>query len=134
MPIEVFLPGTWQLTQDEVLIAMWPSYAAIAPEPSVADSRSGSAVTTGTPAGMPVAAAAESSTVPTTAVMPLRVSRYLETGRFACLWRDAPEAPLQLSLTELHLFLEGCALVGTRPLSPPPLAPSALRTPRSFPS
>lgn len=66
MPIEVFLPGTWQLTQDEVLIAMWPSYAAIAPEPSVADSRSGSAVTTGTPAGMPVAAAAESSTVPTT--------------------------------------------------------------------
>ena len=50
----------------------------------------------------------------------------LEQGRFACLWRDAPEAPLQLSLTELHLFLEGCALVGQRPLSPPALTPSAL--------
>lgn len=51
----------------------------------------------------------------------------LKTGRFACLWR-APDAPtLQLSLTELQLFLEGCTLVGTPPLSPPPLSASALR-------
>ncbi|MFO0574259.1 MAG: IS66 family insertion sequence element accessory protein TnpB [Polyangia bacterium] len=55
----------------------------------------------------------------------------LEQGRFACLWREAPEAPLQLSVTELHLFLEGCALVGQRPLSPPALTPSALTPSRS---
>lgn len=58
----------------------------------------------------------------------------LETGRFACLWQRPESAALSLSASELALFLEGCALVGTRPLSPPPLAPSALRTPRSFPS
>ncbi len=52
----------------------------------------------------------------------------LEQGRFACLWR-APTAPtLQLSGTELQLFLEGCALVGTRPLSPAPHSQSALRS------
>ena len=37
---------------------------------------------------------------------------------------------LPLSATELALFLEGCALVGSRPLSPPPLARSALRASR----
>lgn len=51
----------------------------------------------------------------------------LETGRFACLWRAPQGATLPLSLSELQLFLEGCALVGQKPLSPPPLAPSALR-------
>ncbi len=58
----------------------------------------------------------------------------LETGRFACLWQSPGAAALPLSASELALFLEGCALVGTRPLSPPPLAPSALRTSRPFPS
>ena len=58
----------------------------------------------------------------------------LETGRFACLWQSPGAAALPLSSSELALFLEGCALVGTRPLSPPPLAPSALRTSRPFPS
>lgn len=51
----------------------------------------------------------------------------LEQGRFACLWRQ-PQGPcLQLSRTELQLFLEGCALVGKLPLSPSALSPSALR-------
>lgn len=57
----------------------------------------------------------------------------LETGRFACLWKNPSCAALPLSASELALFLEGCSLVGTRPLSPPPLHPSALRTSRSFP-
>lgn len=58
----------------------------------------------------------------------------LERGRFACLWQNPSRPALPLSASELALFLEGCSLVGTRPLSPPPLPPSALRTPRSFPS
>jgi transposase len=58
----------------------------------------------------------------------------LEKGRFACLWR-APKGPtLPLSLNELALFLEGCELVGQKPLSPPPMSPSALHTKRPFPS
>jgi transposase len=58
----------------------------------------------------------------------------LEQGRFACLWRDPKGPTLPLSLNELALFLEGCALVGQKPLSPPPMSPSALHTKRSFPS
>lgn len=58
----------------------------------------------------------------------------LEQGRFACLWQQPAAPALPLSYAELQLFLEGCAVVGTRPLSPPPLCASALRTPRSFPS
>ncbi len=42
----------------------------------------------------------------------------LEQGRFAKLWRDEYAAVLQLTQTELGLFLEGCALVGRRTLSP----------------
>lgn len=53
----------------------------------------------------------------------------LEQGRFACLWKQPSASALSLSSTELQLFLEGCALVGTRPLSPPPLSALALRTP-----
>lgn len=42
----------------------------------------------------------------------------LERGRFAKLWRDEHAAVLQLTSSELSLFLEGCALVGRRTLSP----------------
>lgn len=52
----------------------------------------------------------------------------LEKGRFACLWRTHKAPALELSVTELQLFLEGCTLIGTQPLSPPALLPSALRT------
>lgn len=44
----------------------------------------------------------------------------LEQGRFAKLWRDEHAAILQLTSSELSLFLEGCALVGRRMLSPKP--------------
>ena len=58
----------------------------------------------------------------------------LEQGRFACLWHNPTAAALPLSAAELQLFLEGCALVGTRPLSPPAMTASALRTARPVPS
>lgn len=47
-------------------------------------------------------------------------AKRLERGRFACLWRDAPTAPLRLTVSELQLFLEGSTLVGRVPLSPTP--------------
>jgi transposase len=46
-------------------------------------------------------------------------AKRLEQGRFACLWRDDGKSPLRLTLNELQLFLEGSALVGRLPLSPP---------------
>ena len=48
------------------------------------------------------------------------LSKRLDRGRFATLWRDA-EAKLELSVSELQLFLEGCEVVGRMPLSPPPI-------------
>jgi len=51
----------------------------------------------------------------------------LSKGRFAALWRTSPGPQLQLSLTELQLFLEGSDLVGRIPLSPAPLMRSELR-------
>ena len=41
----------------------------------------------------------------------------LERGRFATLWRDDGRA-LELTSSELALFIEGCDLVGRRALSP----------------
>ena len=43
----------------------------------------------------------------------------LEEGRFAALWRDGEDSEVvRLTSTELSLFVEGCQLVGRRPLSP----------------
>jgi transposase len=41
----------------------------------------------------------------------------LEKGCFAQLWREDGE-PVRLTASELALFIEGCALVGRRSLSP----------------
>lgn len=41
----------------------------------------------------------------------------LERGRFADLWRA--DSVLELTASELSLFVEGCVLVGRQPLSPP---------------
>jgi len=46
-------------------------------------------------------------------------SKRLERGRFACLWKSSAEESLQLTMTELQLFLEGSVLVGRVTLSPP---------------
>ena len=45
-------------------------------------------------------------------------AKRLEKGRFACLWREDEEQGLQLSASELQLFLEGSRWVGRIDLSP----------------
>ena len=42
----------------------------------------------------------------------------LERGRFADLWHAGDGAPVRLTSSELTLFIEGCALVGKKALSP----------------
>ncbi len=44
----------------------------------------------------------------------------MDKGHFARVWSDE-SAPLVLTSSELALFLEGSALVGRTPLSPPAL-------------
>ena len=51
-------------------------------------------------------------------------TKRLEQGRFACLWRRGSEGELELTSSELALFLEGCKEVGRRRLSPPKVDPS----------
>jgi transposase len=46
----------------------------------------------------------------------------LERGRFASLWRDDAES-VQLTPSELALFIEGCKLVGRQELSPAEVTP-----------
>ena len=43
----------------------------------------------------------------------------LERGRFADLWSARDGAAVRLTSSELTLFIEGCALVGKKALSPP---------------
>jgi transposase len=51
----------------------------------------------------------------------------LESGCFACLWdRKAGERSVELTMSELALFLEGSELVGRISLSPPRIEPSPL--------
>jgi transposase len=54
----------------------------------------------------------------------------LERGRFASLWRTDRGA-VQLTSTELALFIEGCDLVGRRTLSPGIVKPIVLAVDRS---
>lgn len=51
-------------------------------------------------------------------------TKRLEEGRFACLWRQRESGELELSSSELSLFLEGCQEVGRRRLSPPRIDPN----------
>jgi len=48
-------------------------------------------------------------------------AKRLEKGKFACLWRDDGRESLDLSVTELQLFMEGGSLVGRVSLTPAPL-------------
>lgn len=48
------------------------------------------------------------------------LAKRLDQGRFAPLWGDGCK-PVELTSTELELFLEGCQVVGRVPLSPPPV-------------
>ncbi len=57
-------------------------------------------------------------------------SKRLEQGQFACLWREPGGARLRLTLSELHLFLEGSKLVGKVELSPPSFERKGVAFPR----
>ena len=51
----------------------------------------------------------------------------LEQGRFACLWdAKGAESSVELTMSELALFLEGSELVGKISLSPKRIKPSPL--------
>lgn len=50
----------------------------------------------------------------------------LEGGRFACLWAGPTSSALELTISELALFLEGSRAVGRIALSPKKLSPTAL--------
>ena len=49
----------------------------------------------------------------------LLISR-IDAGRFAALWSDDGE-PIELTRSEMRLFLDGSKLVGEMALTPPPL-------------
>jgi len=50
----------------------------------------------------------------------------LERGKFAALWRDGSAVPLQLTASELALFIEGCVAVGKMSLSPKEIVVSSV--------
>ena len=58
-------------------------------------------------------------------------AKRLEQGRFTSLWAASRTGAVELTMTELSLFLEGSSLVGRVPLSPAPFSPSAAMFPAS---
>lgn len=56
------------------------------------------------------------------------LSKRLEKGKFVALWKRKREGGMELSLSELALFIEGSDSVGRMTLSPPLLAHADLRT------
>ena len=52
------------------------------------------------------------------------LAKRLDRGRFIAPWEHTGTAPLELTATEFALLLEGCELVGRRPLSPPAWSPT----------
>lgn len=63
-------------------------------------------------------------------------SKRMEQGTFACLWRGeglpSAGAPLELTMSELALFIEGSDLVGKRALSPAQFVPRSLEQRRAI--
>jgi transposase len=56
----------------------------------------------------------------------------LEQGRFACLWEGALGSSLELTMSELALYLEGSRAVGSVRLSPEKILPKALANRRDI--
>ena len=56
------------------------------------------------------------------------LSKRLEKGKFSPLWRKKRAGGLEMSLSELSLFIEGSDSVGRVPLSPALLTHSDLRS------
>lgn len=54
------------------------------------------------------------------------LSKRLERGQFAPLWKRSTESVLSLSAAELELFLQGSELIGKVALHPPPLSRNEL--------
>lgn len=54
------------------------------------------------------------------------LSKRLERGQFASLWKRSGDATLSLTHAELDLFLHGSELVGKMALRPPPLSKKEL--------
>jgi transposase len=54
------------------------------------------------------------------------LTKRLFQGRFARPWPEAGEASVELTVSELSLFLEGCELAGRWKLSPPPFEEKTL--------
>jgi len=55
-------------------------------------------------------------------------AKRLEKGKFASLWSGADGEPVQLTTSELSLFLEGSRFVGKISLSPPEMTQFSLAT------
>lgn len=55
------------------------------------------------------------------------LSKRLEKGRFAPVWRRKKKGGIEMSPAELALFIEGSESVGRLPMSPPLLRQSDLR-------
>lgn len=55
------------------------------------------------------------------------LSKRLEKGKFVALWKRKREGGMELSLSELALFIEGSDSVGRMKLSPPLLTRADLR-------
>ena len=53
----------------------------------------------------------------------------LEQGRFACLWERFPGRSVELTMSELALFLEGSRLAGKISLSPTEYTPRGVELP-----
>ncbi len=53
----------------------------------------------------------------------------LEQGRFACLWERSYERSVELTMSELALFLEGSRLAGRMALSPTEYTPIGVAFP-----
>ena len=62
------------------------------------------------------------------------LSKRLEKGRFSALWNRKTDGGMELSPSELALFIEGSESVGRLPMSPPLLTQKDLRTKMSFES
>jgi transposase len=56
-------------------------------------------------------------------------SKKLERGRAADLWSARDGQAVRLTSSELALFIEGCALVGKKTLSPPAIMRNELAAP-----
>lgn len=49
------------------------------------------------------------------------LAKRLDSGQFASLWSRDNDSAIEMTMNELSLLIEGCAVVGRIALSPPPI-------------